>query len=199
MRRLVLESWDGKTPNEIAAELDCHPKTVRIHLARFNAEGINGLGMREGAGRKPRLRRSGAQPASRPSGLSVEPEQMEALLSGEQDVWVAGCANFYASPFGKPGFACPVPIWGCLECPNAVITSRHLPTLLLFLNRMVAERERLEERAWAAQFGRAYTRIVQQILPAFPTDVVTAARAMLEASTPVLALPPNLALLRQTP
>src|SRR6266568_4740341 len=106
-------------------------------------------------------------PASVPSGLPVEPEQVEALLSGEQDVWVAGCANFYASPFGKPGFACPVPVWGCLECPNAVITSRHLPTILLFLNRMVAERERLEERAWAAQFGRAYARIVRQILPAF--------------------------------
>jgi transposase len=53
--RMVVESWASKTPQEIAAELDCHPKTVRIHLARFNAEGISGLGMREGAGRKPRL------------------------------------------------------------------------------------------------------------------------------------------------
>jgi transposase len=53
--QMVVESWAGKTPQEIAMTLDCHPKTVRIHLARFNAEGINGLGMREGAGRKPRL------------------------------------------------------------------------------------------------------------------------------------------------
>ena len=53
--QMVIESWAGKTPNEIASELDCHPKTVRIHLNRFNAQGINGLGMREGAGRKPRL------------------------------------------------------------------------------------------------------------------------------------------------
>jgi hypothetical protein len=138
-------------------------------------------------------------PTSVPAYLPVEAEQIGALHSGEQDVWVAGCANFYASPFGKPGLACPVPVWGCLECPNAVITSRHLPTLLLFLNRIVAERERLEERAWAGQFGRAYARIVQQILPAFPSEVVTAARAMLEATTPVLALPPNLALLRHMP
>ncbi len=42
--QMVLESWAGKTPNEIAAELGCHPQTVRIHLARFNAEGITGLG-----------------------------------------------------------------------------------------------------------------------------------------------------------
>jgi|SRR5436309_7805251 len=53
--QMVVESWAGKTPQEIAATLSCHPKTVRIHLARFNAEGVNGLGMREGAGRKPRL------------------------------------------------------------------------------------------------------------------------------------------------
>ena len=53
--QMVVESWAGETPDEIAAELHCHPQTVRIHLAHFNAEGIGGLGMREGAGRKPRL------------------------------------------------------------------------------------------------------------------------------------------------
>jgi transposase len=53
--QMVIESWAGKTPNEIAIELNCHPKTVRVHLARFNAQGTSGLGMREGAGRKPRL------------------------------------------------------------------------------------------------------------------------------------------------
>lgn len=52
---MVVESRAGKTPNEIAVELHCHAKTVRNHLARFNAEGIDGLGMRAGAGRKPRL------------------------------------------------------------------------------------------------------------------------------------------------
>ena len=53
--QMVVESWAGKTPNEIATELGCHAQTVRIHLARFNAEGIPGLGMRPGSGRKPRL------------------------------------------------------------------------------------------------------------------------------------------------
>jgi transposase len=53
--QMIVESWAGKTPKEIGATLDCHPRTIRIHLARFNAEGISGLGMREGAGRKPRL------------------------------------------------------------------------------------------------------------------------------------------------
>jgi transposase len=53
--QMVIESWAGKTPKEIAAELKCHPKTVRIHLARFNTAGISGLGMRSGSGRKPRV------------------------------------------------------------------------------------------------------------------------------------------------
>jgi transposase len=53
--QMVLSSWVGKTPNEIAAELSCHPQTVRIHLKRFTAEGIAGLGMRSGSGCKPRL------------------------------------------------------------------------------------------------------------------------------------------------
>jgi transposase len=53
--QMVQESWAGKMPKEIAAELNCHRQTVRIHLARFNAEGITGLGMRPGSGRKPRL------------------------------------------------------------------------------------------------------------------------------------------------
>lgn len=53
--QIVIQSWAGKTPHEIAAELKCHPQTVRIHLKRFNGEGIAGLGMRSGSGRKPRL------------------------------------------------------------------------------------------------------------------------------------------------
>src|SRR5579859_1550499 len=53
--QMVIESWADKTPNEIAAKLHCHPQTVHIHLARFNVEGITGLGMRPGSGRKPRL------------------------------------------------------------------------------------------------------------------------------------------------
>jgi transposase len=53
--QMVLLSWVDKTPNEIADELNCHAQTVRIHLKRFNAEGIAGLGMRPGSGRKPRL------------------------------------------------------------------------------------------------------------------------------------------------
>lgn len=52
---MIARSWDGLRTSAIAAELDCHPQTVRDHLMRFNLLGIDGLADRPGAGRKPRL------------------------------------------------------------------------------------------------------------------------------------------------
>jgi transposase len=53
--RIVARSWDGLRTAAIARELGCHPQTVRERLLRFSAEGLDGLGDRPGAGRKPRL------------------------------------------------------------------------------------------------------------------------------------------------
>ncbi len=52
--RIVARSWDGLRTSAIAAELGCHPQTVRERLIRFNAAGVDGLGDRPGAGRKRR-------------------------------------------------------------------------------------------------------------------------------------------------
>jgi transposase len=56
--RMVLKSWEGKTVQSIADELACHPKTVRVRVARFNALGIDGLSDAPGRGRKARLTES---------------------------------------------------------------------------------------------------------------------------------------------
>src|SRR5215211_3167224 len=53
--RMIVRSWDGLRTTAIAAELGCHPQTVRERLARFNAAGLDGLGDRPGAGRQRRL------------------------------------------------------------------------------------------------------------------------------------------------
>lgn len=53
--RMIARSWAGQRTTAIAAALGCHPQTVRERLARFNAEGLDGLGDRPGAGRKRRL------------------------------------------------------------------------------------------------------------------------------------------------
>ena len=53
--RMITLSWSGKHTTAIAAELGCHLQTVRERLARFNAEGLEGLGDRPISGRPRRL------------------------------------------------------------------------------------------------------------------------------------------------
>ena len=53
--RIISLSWRGLRTSEIADALGCHPKTVRKRIHRFDALGMDGLGDRPGAGRKPRI------------------------------------------------------------------------------------------------------------------------------------------------
>jgi transposase len=53
--QIIALSWDGLRVPAIAAALGCSHKAVRYRLARFAAEGLDGLGDRPGAGRKPRI------------------------------------------------------------------------------------------------------------------------------------------------
>jgi transposase len=53
--RIISLSWQGLRTARISEELGCHLQTVRRRLHRFNTEGIDGLGDRPGAGRRPRI------------------------------------------------------------------------------------------------------------------------------------------------
>lgn len=53
--KMIARSWAGLRTSAIAAALGCHQATVRERITRFNAEGLDGLGDRPGAGRRPRL------------------------------------------------------------------------------------------------------------------------------------------------
>jgi transposase len=53
--QMIALSWDGLRVPAIADALGCSPKAVRYRLARFAAEGLEGLGDRPGAGRRPRI------------------------------------------------------------------------------------------------------------------------------------------------
>jgi hypothetical protein len=121
--------------------------------------------------------------------LPVPPAEVIAFLEGAQDLWLESCGGSYASPFGTKGQPCPVPFSGCLDCGNAVITSRKLPALIAFLTFMEARRETLHAADWAAKFGRAHRRNAEQILPAFPVAVVAAARTVAESQGGVTASP----------
>jgi transposase len=53
--KLVAHSWDGLRTRQMAEELGCNPQTVRERLHAFNERGLQGLGMKPGSGRRPRL------------------------------------------------------------------------------------------------------------------------------------------------
>src|ERR671938_773468 len=53
--QMIALSWDGRRVPAIADALGCSEKAVRSRLTRFTAEGLDGLGDRPGAGRRPRI------------------------------------------------------------------------------------------------------------------------------------------------
>src|SRR3712207_5614578 len=53
--QMIALSWDGARVPAIAQALGCSQKAVRYRLARFTADGLDGLGDRPGAGRRPRI------------------------------------------------------------------------------------------------------------------------------------------------
>src|SRR3954452_19197335 len=53
--QMIALSWDERRVPAIATTLGCSQKAVRHRLARFAADGLDGLGDRHGAGRKPRI------------------------------------------------------------------------------------------------------------------------------------------------
>jgi hypothetical protein len=116
-------------------------------------------------------------------------DDRDGILRGEQDVWLAACSGFDNSPFGEPGAPCPQPFWGCLECRNAVITTRKLPAIIAFLRFIEEQRAGLSAADWAMKFGRAHARIAGQVLPAFSESTIAEARR--EAEGHALYLPPE--------
>jgi hypothetical protein len=132
-------------------------------------------------------------PLSLPGGKAspLTPAQQQAAASGELDVFLASCSGFHASPFARtPGEGCPVAAWGCLECPNAVFTERHLPSLTAFAAFTEAQREELDSAQWQARYGTAHHRLTTGIFPAFTPAQHAAARH--DSTSSIVALPARL-------
>ena len=91
--------------------------------------------------------------------------------------------------FAEAGSPCAQPFWGCLDCPNAVVTARKLPAILAFLALIEEQRRCLPASDWAAKFGHAHARIIDQILPAFPESVIAEGRRQIGEQ--VLYFPPE--------
>lgn len=166
----------GHTPEVAARHYADLPSLRHLHEQAV-ADGLNDALM---SALQPRIVTPEEEAVARraPSALQlpVPAAEVRRVLSGQQDVWLAGCSGFHNSPYAAEGEPCSEPFWGCLECRNAVITARKLPSIIAFLDFIVARRAEMAEADWWAKFGRPWSRITQQILPAFSEAVVADAR-----------------------
>jgi hypothetical protein len=121
----------------------------------------------------------------------LPPPQAHDSLTGASDVFLASCRDFYHTPFTTAGKPCPVPLWGCLECPNAVFTTRHLPQLLTFLDFMHRQRDELIPQEWNLRYGLACQRVTAGVIDRFSPQQIRLARAVAEAGDVRLLLPPE--------
>jgi hypothetical protein len=125
--------------------------------------------------------------APMPTPLSPAPElsppQAAAAASPDTDVFLASCTGFTESPFARTaGAPCPVAVWGCLECPNAVFTDRHLPSLTDFADWLQSRREVMSSGEWSARHGLAHQRLTTGIFPAFSDAQLRQARSAASSS-----------------
>jgi len=101
-----------------------------------------------------------------------------ALLSGEQDVFVAACANHLNSPHAPAGTPCPARPWVCLLCPLAAFTPRHLPNLLRLKEYFSQQATAMSTAQFMRVFGPYAARLEDDVLPRFgPLAIDTAVRA----------------------
>jgi transposase len=101
--RIVVLSWDGLETAHIAAELRCHPKTVRERISRFNEDGVTSITERPKVGRKPRLTDDDRH---RIISLACAPAESANVPSPSDDMQIGGAtppeSSSEAHPTGRP-------------------------------------------------------------------------------------------------
>jgi hypothetical protein len=111
--------------------------------------------------------------------LNLRDTAVSELLGGEQDVFVAACADPLSGLHGPPGKPCPARPWVCLLCPLAVFTPRHAANLLRLKAFFARQWKQLPAPQFMAVFGPYSTRITQ-ILERYPAPLIAAAAASVD-------------------
>jgi len=109
----------------------------------------------------------------------LDAEAITALLTGQQDVFVAACAAPLNSPHAPAGTLCPARPWVCLLCPLAAFAPRHLPNLLRLKAFFARQGTQLTAAQFLALFGPYAARLDGDVLPRFaPADLQAASRRL---------------------
>jgi hypothetical protein len=113
--------------------------------------------------------------------LGVDPETARQALAGELDTLVAACLDINDSPFNEG--RCRASFLTCLQCPNGLVTHRHLPGLLALLKQLDAERQASDADTWWARHGSTWLAITKGVLPRFTPAELEQAQAETAAQT----------------
>ncbi|HEY2579462.1 MAG TPA: hypothetical protein VGI74_24395 [Streptosporangiaceae bacterium] len=106
----------------------------------------------------------------------LDPLTGKKLTAGELDTPVAACRDPLDSPHAPNGHPCPVFANGqCYQCPNALITRRHLPAALALAERIHPDHAP-DPLLWAQRWQPVYQFLTTVVIPAFGEDDITAAR-----------------------
>lgn len=121
----------------------------------------------------------------------LDTEGIQALLSGEQDVFVAACASPLDSPHAPAGTLCPARPWVCLLCPLAAFAPRHLPNLLRLKEYFARQAMHMTPAQFLQVFGPYSIRLDEDILPRFGNTAMVAAARQVAEPGPFLPLHPE--------
>jgi hypothetical protein len=134
----------------------------------------------------PRILDAGGQrvlahdPRAAASALGTTAATLISAAGGQLDTLASACLDIDHSPF-SPG-RCAVSFLTCLRCPNALVTERHLPTLLALVEELQAALDHMGVDAWSAQHGITWLTVTRLILPRFTPAQQQAAAATKPAS-----------------
>lgn len=118
----------------------------------------------------------------------LDTTEVQALLTGEQDVFVAACAAPLNSPHAPAGTLCPARPWVCLLCPLAAFVPRHLPNLLRLKEFFARQATQMSTAQFLRIFGPYAARLDEDILPRFDAATLAAAQHSLTDAAPELPL-----------
>lgn len=97
----------------------------------------------------------------------VDPDLRGSPANGVDEAWLATCTDPLSSPFSPKGEPCHVPLAGCLQCRNAVITEPKLPAIRRLKRLAESQFDAMTSSEWTEQWLVTYVRI-RQVLAQFP-------------------------------
>lgn len=90
---------------------------------------------------------------------SFKAQISRADTEASKDTATTSCSDYTHSPFGEQGLPCRASFLLCTACPNAVITSRHLPRLAYLLQVLEELKAVLASEVWNQDWCEPYLRL----------------------------------------